>query len=315
MRFRFIQAHRAEHAVVTMCRVLEVSKAGFYAWLSRPMSKRRRAETRLRVEIAAVHRRSRRSYGSPRVHEELRRRGVRVSRKRVARIMREGGLKGKKRRGRVPRTTDSTHSHPVVENLLQRRFSVEEVGGLDRVWAADITYLPTGEGWLYLAVVLDLGSRRVIGWAMRSTLEQSLSTDALGMAISRRGLGRASHVHDLLHHSDRGSHYSGSAYRALLEAHGMRPSMSRKGDCWDNAVCESFFSTLETELVESSNWATREEARAAVFEYIEVWYNRERLHSSLGYLSPTEYEMECEKRLLQQPEELEELKEPLQQVA
>lgn len=313
MRFRFIQAHRAEHAVVTMCRVLGVSKAGFYAWLSRPESERRRAETRLRVEIAAVHRKSRRRYGSPRVHEELRRQGIRVARKRVARLMRESGLKGRKRRGRVPRTTDSAHSHPLVENVLERRFSVAEVGGLDRVWAADITYLPTGEGWLYLAVVLDLGSRRVIGWAMRSTLEQSLSTDALGMAVSRRGLGAASssHVHDLLHHSDRGSHYTGSAYRSLLEAHGMRPSMSRKGDCWDNAVCESFFSTLETELVEDSNWATREEARAAVFEYIEVWYNRERLHSSLGYLSPMEYE----KRLLQQLKELKQLKEPLQQVA
>lgn len=309
MRFRFIQAHRAEHAVVTMCRVLQVSKAGFYAWLSRPESKRRRAETRLRVEIAAVHRKSRRRYGSPRVHEELRRRGIRVARKRVARLMRESGLKGRKRRGRVPRTTESNHSHPVAENVLQRRFSVAEVGGLDRVWAADITYLPTGEGWLYLAVVLDLGSRRVIGWAMRSTLEQSLSTDALGMAIARRGLlGAASERLDLLHHSDRGSHYSGSAYRSLLEEHGMRPSMSRKGDCWDNAVCESFFATLETELVEGSNWATREEARAAVFEYIEAWYNRERLHSTLGYLSPMEYE----KRLLQQ---LEELNEPLQQVA
>lgn len=301
MRFRFIQAHRAEHAVVTMCRVLRVSKAGFYAWLSRPESKRRREETRLKVEIAAVHRKSRRRYGSPRVHEELRRRGIRLARKRVARLMRESGLKGRKRRGRLPRTTDSNHSHPLVENVLQRRFSVAEVGGLDRVWVSDITYLPTREGWLYLAVVLDLGSRRVIGWAMRSTLEQSLSTDALGMAISRRRPEEAG----LLHHSDRGSHYSGSAYRSLLEEHGMKPSMSRKGDCWDNAVCESFFSTLETELVEDSNWATREEARAAVFEYIEVWYNRERLHSSLGYLSPMEYE----KQLLQQ------LDQPLQQVA
>jgi transposase InsO family protein len=279
-----------------MCRVLQVSRAGFYAWLGRPESERSRRDKRLRVEIAAVHRRSRRTYGSPRVHAELRARGMRVGRKRVARLMRESGLKGRKRSGKAPRTTDSAHSHPVAENLLQRRFSTEHVGGLDRVWAADITYLPTREGWLYLAIVLDLGSRRVVGWAMRSTLEQSLSTDALEMAIARRAPQRVGSGAGLLHHSDRGSHYSGSAYRSLLEEYGMSSSMSRKGDCWDNAVCESFFSTLETELIEGSSWETREVARAAVFEYIEVWYNRERLHSSLGYLSPMEYE----RRLLQQ---------------
>ena len=189
----------------------------------------------------------------------------------------------KKRRFRV--TTDSNHSHPIAPNLLKRRFGVEEIEGIDQVWVSDITYVPTREGWLYLAVVLDLASRRVVGWAMKTTLESALATNALTMALWRRKPGSG-----LLHHSDRGVQYASTAYQEILVQHGITCSMSRKGDCWDNAVAESFFATLEWELIEESDWHTREEARRDIFDYIEVWYNRQRLHSSLGYRSPAEYE-------------------------
>lgn len=223
MRYAFIERHRAEHAVVTMCRVLAVAKAGYYAWRGREPSARARADARLAVEIKAAHRKSRRTYGSPRVHAELRARGVVCSEKRVARVMREEGIRAKPRR-RFRVTTDSRHGEPVAPNVLDRQFGLETIAAPDRVWAGDITYVPTREGWLYLAVVLDLASRRVIGWAMRHTLERGLPLDALRMALAHRQPGPG-----VLHHSDRGSQYACGDYQALLAAHGLRCSMSRRG--------------------------------------------------------------------------------------
>jgi transposase InsO family protein len=285
MRFAFIQGHVRQHAVTTMCRVLRVSKAGYYAWVKRAPSARTTADEQLAERIRAVHRQSRRTYGSPRVHEELQAQGRRHGRKRIARLMRTQGIRAKQvRRFRV--TTDSKHAHPIAPNTLARQFAVEQVAAPDRVWVGDITYLLTREGWLYLAIVLDLGSRRVIGWAMRHTLEGVLTEDALTMALTGRRPGPG-----VLHHTDRGSQYAAGDYRALLSAHGMACSMSRVGDCWDNAVAESFFATLKRELADDADWATRDDARTAVFEYIEVWYNRQRRHSSLDYLSPVAYEL------------------------
>ncbi len=198
--------------------------------------------------------------------------------------MRDDGLVARRPR-RVVRTTDSAHAAPVASNHLARRFAVADIAGPDRVWASDITYVPTREGWLYLAVVLDLGSRRVVGWARRDTLAEALALDALRMALAQRRPAVG-----LLHHSERGSQYAGGAHRALLAAHGLTCSMSRRGECWDNAVAESFFATLEHELLADADFPSREAARRAIFERIEVWYNRERRHSSLGYLSPVAYE-------------------------
>jgi transposase InsO family protein len=267
-----------------MCRVLEVTRSGYYAWRKRKPSERARGDERLRVEVRAIHRSARGRYGSPRVHAELRERGVRVGRKRVARLMREDGLRGKKRR-RFVTTTRSDHGQPVAANVLDRKFGVEEIAGPDRAWAADITYVPTREGWLYLAVVLDLASRLVVGWSMGETLESSLASDALEMALQRRRPGKG-----LLHHSDRGVQYASYWYRELLEGQEAVASMSRKGNCWDNAVAESFFATVEIELIEDAHWHTRAEARRAIFEFIEVWYNRQRRHSSLGYATPAEFD-------------------------
>ena len=284
MKYAVIKAHRREFPVSLMCRALEVSRSGFYDWRKRGPREHPPEEQRLRVEIRSIHRRSRRSYGSPRVHRALRKRGMLCSRKRVERLMRQDGLRAKKKR-RFQRTTDSNHSRPVAPNLLKRRFAVEEVGGLDRVWVSDITYLPTRQGWLYLAVVLDLASRRVVGWAMKDSLETALATDALTMALWNRKPGRG-----LVVHSDRGVQYASEVYQEILAQQGITCSMSRKGDCLDNAVAESFFASLEWELIQDSDWHTHAEARRAVFDYLEVWYNRERLHSSLNYHSPVEYE-------------------------
>lgn len=281
-----IARHRAQYDVALMCRVLGVSRSGFYAAQRRLPSARVEADEALTVEIRAAHKASRRTYGSPRVHAQLQAQGVRCARKRVARLMHAAALVGRRRRrGRT--TTDSRHAHPVAANVLDRQFDVPAKAGCNRVWAGDITYIATRAGWLYLAVVLDLASRRVIGWAMRHTLERGLTLNALRMALAYRQPGPG-----VLHHSDRGSQYACGEYQTLLAAHGMVCSMSRRGDCWDNAVVESFFATLKTELVEGADWATREEARAAVFEWIEVWYNRARLHSSLGYRSPAQYEVQ-----------------------
>ena len=269
-----------------MCRVLSVSPSGFYAAQRRVPSTRDRRDEALKLKVRTAHTKSRRRYGAPRVHAELQAQGEQVGKKRVARLMREDGLVARRRR-RFVRTTDSRHSHPIAANLLDRQFGVDQVAGPNRVWVSDLTYVPTREGWLFLATVLDLASRRVVGWAMRETLEAELALAALRMALADRRPAPG-----LVHHSDRGSQYACSDYRALLDAHGLVASMSKKADCWDNAVAESFFASLETELILESDWLTRDAARQAIFEYIEAWYNRERRHSSLGYRSPVHYEAE-----------------------
>ncbi len=268
-----------------MCRVLGVSRAGFYAALKRAPSARQQADEQLQGQIISLFEHSRQRYGSPRIHAELRARGIRCGQKRVARLMRQAQVRAYRPRRHRPRTTDSAHSHPIAPNHLERHFAVEQIAGRNRVWVADITYLPTAQGWLYLAVVLDLASRLVVGWAMKPTLERSLTIDALQMAVGQRHPQPG-----LLHHSDRGSQYASQDYQALLEAHGMTCSMSRRANCWDNAVAESFFASLECELILRSHWQTHAQARLAVFEFIEVWYNRQRRHSSLSYMTPVEFD-------------------------
>jgi len=287
MKYAAIRQHQAEFSVTLMCRVLALSRAGFYASGKRAVSARAKRDEELRTQIRVVHQQSRRTYGSPRVHAELRATGERCGRKRVARLMRQDGLRVKVRRRFRPATTDSKHSHRVAGNVLARRFAVTEVGAVNRVWAGDITYIPTREGWLYLAVILDLASRRVVGWSMKHTLEASLAIDALSMALEARCPASG-----LTHHSDRGVQYAALDYQEILARHQITPSMSRRANCYDNAVVESFFATLEWELIERSDWATRDAARVAIFDYIECWYNRQRRHSSLGYLSPMEYEQQ-----------------------
>ena len=286
MRYACIQRHTGVYAVALRCRVLQVSRAGYYAWRRRPPRARAQTNRLLLAGIRTASQQSRGRYGSPRITRALQAQGQRCSEARVARLMRPAGLQAKRRR-RCRGTTDSRHGDPVAPNRLQRQFAVPALPGRDRIWASDLTYVPTLEGWLYLAVVLDLASRRGIGWAMRHTLERGLTLDALQMALAHR-----QPVPGVLHHSDRGSQYACGDYQALLAAHGMTCSMSRKGDCFDNAGVESFFATLKTELVEDAYWPTREAARSALFEYIEMWYNRERQHSSLGYRSPVQYEVE-----------------------
>lgn len=286
MRYACIARHRGEYPVRLMCRVLAVWPSGFYAAQRRAPSARARRDQGLRLKVREVHTKSRRRYGAPRVHAELQAQGEQVAKKRVARLMREDGLVGRRPR-RFVRTTDSRHADPIAPNRLDRQFGVAAVDGPNRVWVSDITYVPTREGWLFLAVVLELASRRVVGWAMRETLDADLALAALRMALADRRPAPG-----LLHHSDRGSQYTCGDYRALLAAHGLEASMSKKGDCWDNAVAESFFATLEIELILEADWLTRDDARQAIFEYIEAWYNRERRHSSLGYRSPAEYEAE-----------------------
>ena len=281
MRFAFIAVEKAGFPVRLLCRVLGVSRAGFYAWHTRAPSAHTRGDERLGLEVAAIHAESRQRYGSPRVHAELGDRGHRVSRKRVARLMRQHGLAGRRRR-RFRATTDSRHMFPVAANVLARQF---EQSAPNVAWVTDITYIATGEGWLYLAAILDLCSRAVVGWAVSERITRELTLEALDMALLRR----RPH-HGLLHHSDRGSQYASGDYQAVLADHGIVCSMSRRGNCWDNAVAESFFATIKVELVHDAAWATRAVARAELFEYIEVFYNGQRRHSSLGYLSPRAFE-------------------------
>lgn len=279
MRFGFIDAEKARYPVRLLCRLLEVSRSGYYAWRDRGPSERAAEDEVLRHEIRAVHSASRGTYGSPRVHRELRHRRP-VSRKRIARLMRELGLQGCSPR-RFRKTTDSDHELRVAANLAGERTPET----LNQQWGADITYVWTWEGWMYLAVVIDLFSRRVIGWAMASHMRTELVSAALEMALGRRAPAA-----DLLHHSDRGSQYASKVYRKLLDDFGITCSMSRSGNCWDNAIVESFFATLKNELVYRRPWPTRRAARNAIAEYIECFYNPTRLHSSLDYQSPNEYE-------------------------
>jgi putative transposase len=291
VKFCFIQAHAGEYAIQRMCRVLVVSKAGYYAWRKRrrgPGSARARADQELSLRIRDVHAGSRQTYGSPRVHAELRASGVRVGRKRVSRLMQQDGLRAKQQpRRRRPVGAPESACGPEALDRVRRAFGVEEIGGRDRVWAADMTYVPTSEGWLYLAVVLDLASRLVVGWAMGASPDSELATAAVEMARLRRQPEPG-----VIHHSDRGSAYRAALFQAHLEAHGVVGSMSRRGNCYDNAVVESFFATVERELILGSRWSTRERARQALFEYIEVWYNRQRRHSSLGYCTPEQYDQQ-----------------------
>jgi transposase InsO family protein len=272
-----------------MCRILGVSDSGFYAWRKRPPCERAIADELLMARVRIAHEASNGSYGAPRVHRDLRDTGLHVGKKRVARLMRAAGLMARQPTRSGVRTTDSSHAHALAPNLLARRFDADGVAALDRVWVSDLTYVPTAAGWLYLAVVLDLKSRRVVGWALRETLHADLALSALQMALVTRRPEPG-----LVHHSDRGVQYACAEYRALLTAHGIEASMSRKGDCWDNAVAESFFATLEWELIRCHRWATKAEARRAIFHYIEAWYNPRRRHSTLGYLSPVQYERQLQ---------------------
>ena len=282
MRFRFVEAEKAHYPIGLLCRCLSVSRSGYYAWRRRAPSPRSQEDARLKVEIAASHAASRRTYGSPRIHRDLREEGHRVSRKRVARLMQELGLEGRRKR-RFRTTTDSRHRFPVAPNLLMRDFDVEAP---NTAWVTDITYLATLEGWLYLAVILDLYSRRVVGYAMSERIDRALVLEALRKALLQRP-----DVRDLIHHSDRGGQYASHDYREALDAAGITCSMSRRADCWDNAVIESFFGTLKQELLYELPLQTRAGTRAAVAEYIEDFYNVRRRHSSLDYLSPIEFEL------------------------
>jgi transposase InsO family protein len=282
MKYVFIRKHVGQHSVVGLCEVLGVSRGGYYSWRSRAESQRVREDRQLLPRIRAAFRESHRSYGSPRVHAELREEGIRCGRHRVARLMRQDQLQARVRR-RFKSTTQSCHAHTVAPNELQRQFKVAVP---NTCWAADITYIWTQEGWLYLAVLLDLCSRRIVGWAVSDRLTEELSLKALEQAHAHRRPPAG-----LLHHSDRGSQYAALRYRDRLARYGMRASMSRRGDCWDNAVVESFFSSLKTELFAGRRWPeTRQQARRELFEYLEIFYNRKRRHSALGYLSPNRFE-------------------------
>ena len=290
MRYACIARHLGEFPLRLMCRVLEVSPSGFYAWKDRPASKRARANERLKLEIRAVHRWSERRYGAIKVHKELRAQGVECGHNRVARLMQQDGMRSKRsRKFRV--TTNSDHRFPVARNELLRKFDLSMNKEADRVWASDITFLWTREGWLYLAVVMDLASRRIVGWNLDDRLERFLPLGALSMALRQRCPKPG-----LLHHSDRGSQYASNEYRERLDQERAMASMSRIGDCWDNAVVESFFATLKAELAADAVWNTREEARLAVDHYIETWYNGQRRHQTLGYLTPAVYERDVLKR-------------------
>jgi putative transposase len=281
-RYRFIAAEKATYPVSLLCRVLDVSRASFYAWLQRGPSARAQADQQLLQQISKIHRASRGTYGAPRVHAELRDDyGVRAGRKRVARLMQAAGLVGCHRRRRRGLTRPDPAATPAPD-LVGRLF---DPGAPDRTWFTDISYIPTEQGWLYLAAVLDGCSRKVVGWAMADHLRAELALDALQMARQRRQPARG-----LICHSDRGSQYTAGVYARALETAGLRQSMGRVATCFDNAACESFFATLKTELVHTRAWPTRQAARTSIYEYIEVFYNRRRRHSALNYLSPTDYE-------------------------
>lgn len=281
MKYQFIEGHKHEFAVAVMCGVLAVSESGFYAWRKRPTCRRKQEDAHLTQKIRQVFEEHHGRYGSPRIHRDVYEQGFTCSRKRVARLMRAEELSARSKRRRV-RTTKRDETHPVVPNLLDRDFHAEEP---NKKWVADITYIPTKQGWLYLSVVLDLYSRMVVGWSMSGNCDEQLVERALKHALARR------HPHaGLLHHSDRGSQYTSHAYQAYLQRYGIQPSMSRKGNCWDNAAMESFFGTLKDECVKETFYASHEEARSELFIYIETYYNRIRRHSTLGYVSPLQYE-------------------------
>jgi len=275
-----VKANQASHPVRRMCSLLGVSPSGYYAWLSRSPSSREQADRLLRDRIVDIHSRSRGTYGVPRVHAELAAEGIGVGRKRVARLMRQARIQGVHRRRKVA-TTRRNPAQAAAPDLVKREFTAD---GPDRTWVADITYVPTKAGFLYLAVVIDVWSRRVVGWSMRDDMATPLVTNALDMAIEQRK------PDGVIHHSDRGSQYTSTAFGARCEQAGIEVSMGRRGDAYDNAVAESFFATLETELLDRASFANRNQARSAAFDYIEGFYNPHRRHSTIGYHSPADYE-------------------------
>ena len=283
MRYSFIQAEKAQYPVAVLCRVMGVARSGFYAWCQRPLSRRAQQNQRLLAQIQEAHRDSDGSYGSPRIHRDLWSQGLRISRHRVARLMRVHGIRGVCRRRSTWRARPTAPA-VIAENVLQRDFVATRP---NQKWAGDLTYISTGEGWLYVAVLVDLYSRRVVGWAMGARVTMELTHAALTMALQQRQVQGS-----LLHHSDRGSQYAGGPYQQRLATQGIQCSMSRPGNCWDNAVVESFFASLKTELIYRRRFQTRQEAHSAIFTYIEGFYNRRRRHSTLGYRSPMEFEQE-----------------------
>jgi transposase InsO family protein len=285
MSFRFIEDHRDTYPIRLMCAVLEVSPAGYYVWRERPVSARATSNSTLLAEIRQIHHDSGQRYGSPRVHAALRTQGRGASRGRIERLMRRYGIRAIMARPRRVRTTNSRHDLPIAPNLIARDFTA---AAPNRVWLADITYIPTAEGWLYLAAVMDLFSRKIVGWAMRDHMQVELASAALIMAMQQQRPQAG-----LIHHSDRGVQYASHAYRNTLAGAGITASMSRKADCYDNAPMESFFHTLKTELVHHRNYKTRAEAQRDIFLFIEGFYNRTRLHSALGYIAPIEMELKA----------------------
>ena len=279
-----IPASSSRWPVAVLCDVLEVSRSGYYAWRTRPVSARTTRRAELAEQVRLAYAQGRGAYGSPRVCAELVAGGVAVCENTVAKVMRQEGVRSITTKKFRCRTTDSAHAHSIADNVLNRDFAADRP---DRKWAADITYVETGQGWLYLAVVIDLCTRRIVGWAMADHLRAELCTDALTMALSRRNPKQDA---GLVHHSDRGCQYACGAYREMLAARGITCSMSRAGDCYDNAVAESFWGTLKRELVHQQSYATRAQAMSSIFEWIECWYNRKRRHSALGYKSPEEFE-------------------------
>ncbi len=285
MKFAFVAAQKAWFPVNVMCPVLGVSRSGFYAWCKRPPSAHSKDDARLALEVGALHKRSRGTYGSPRLFRDLVAKGFRTSRKRVARIMRANGIAAKRRR-RFKATTDSKHTNPIAPNLLRRDFTA---GAPNKVWVTDVTCVWTMQGWLYLAAILDLCSRRIVGWATSENNDRHLALEALRRAVRDRRPQRG-----LIHHSDRGSPYASDDYLAALRAYGMVPSMSRKGDCWDNAVAESFFATLKGDLCDRYVYVTRGAAERSIADYINAFYNPQRRHSTLDYVSPIEFELKLQ---------------------
>jgi putative transposase len=281
VKYAFIQDHRLRHALSLLCRTMEVSVSGYYGWLDRPQSKTQSANQRLLTKIRCFHQASYKRYGSPRIHRDLVDSGEQVSRPRVARLMKAAGIQSKMTK-RFVITTNSKNTKAPAPDRLKREFHVSET---NKAWVADTTFIRTRQGWLYLATMMDLYSRQIIGWAMSERNDTKLVTDALTMSVSRRGK-----IDNVIVHSDQGSTYASSDYRKLIKDEGLLCSMSRKGECHDNAVAESFFGTLKTELVDDEDYRTRAEAKQSLFNYIEVFYNRQRRHSYLGYVSPVEFE-------------------------